>query len=51
MTEEEKAAIEEAKKAYDPIAAIREDKNWNIAANVMAVMCVLVCVFLHAYFA
>jgi len=36
---------------YDPQAAITEKKSWNIAANVMAVLCVMICVFLHGFFA
>ena len=36
---------------YDPQAAITEKKNWNIAANVMAVLCVMICAFLHGFFA
>ena len=51
LSEEEKLELEQKKKAYDPIEAIKEDKYWNIAANVMAVFCVVVCVFLHAFFA
>ena len=41
--------VDEAE-SYDPLLAIREKKNWNIAANAMAVVSVVVCVFLHAYF-
>jgi hypothetical protein len=51
LTEEEKLAIAKALEEYDPVEAIRENKNWNIAANVMAVICVVTCVFLHAFFA
>ena len=36
---------------YDPQAAITEKKSWNIAANIMAVLCVMICVFLHGFFA
>jgi len=36
---------------YDPQSAITEKKSWNIAANVMAVLCVMICVFLHGFFA
>ena len=51
IREEEKLAIAKALEEYDPVEAIRENKNWNIAANVMAVICVVTCVFLHAFFA
>lgn len=51
MTDEERAAIEEAREKYDPIAAIQEDKRWNLYANICAVITVEVCVFLYAYFA
>ena len=37
--------------SYDPVAVIRENKNWNIAANAIAVFSVIVSVFLHGYFA
>ena len=42
---------EKVKFEYDPQAAITEKKSWNIAANVMAVICVMICVFLHGFFA
>ena len=37
--------------AYNPVEAIQEDPQWNLAANVMAVICVVICVFLHGFFA
>ena len=66
LTDEEKAEIEAAKvnfvyiksvlliiiqAAYNPVEAIEEDPQWNLAANVLAVICVCVCVFLHGFFA
>jgi len=51
LTDEEKAEFEAAKVAYNPVEAITEDPQWNLAANVMAVLCVVICVFLHGFFA
>ncbi|CAG5089973.1 Oidioi.mRNA.OKI2018_I69.PAR.g12420.t1.cds [Oikopleura dioica] len=35
----------------DPCKILKEEKSWNIAANVAAVFLAVSCVFLHAYFA
>ena len=35
----------------DPCEILKEEKSWNIAANVAAVFLAVSCVFLHAYFA
>ena len=35
----------------DPSETLREEKSWNIAANLAAVFLAVACVFLHAYFA
>ncbi|CBY09713.1 unnamed protein product [Oikopleura dioica] len=39
------------KEHEDPSEILREEKSWNIAANLTAVFLAVACVFLHAYFA
>jgi len=39
------------KEHEDPSEILREEKSWNIVANLAAVFLAVACVFLHAYFA
>ena len=43
--------LNEVEIEMDPCEILKEEKSWNIAANVAAVFLAVSCVFLHAYFA
>lgn len=51
LTDEEKAQIEKARAEFDPLEAIKEDKTWNLVANIVAVFSVVVFTFFMGYFA